>query len=66
MDKLHVVVVSIRNGQELCRSLMIDRCYILRPTFFFISVKIDPPDDQNQDIFFRGLNCNKFFIFLEK
>ena len=36
--------------------LIVDRvtmvsCVILRPAFFFICVKIDPPDDQNQDIF---------------
>ena len=29
--------------------------FTLRPTFFFICIKIDPPDDQKQD-FFPGLS----------
>ena len=52
MDKLHVVVVSIRNGQELCRSSMIDRCYILRPTFFLLASKSTHPMTRTKTFFF--------------
>ena len=32
------------------------RCHFyFAARIFFISIKIDPPDDQNQDIFFPGL-----------
>ena len=44
-------------------SIFLGVIFILWPAFFFFCVKIDPPDDQNQDIFFLASVTIKFHKF---
>ena len=52
LEKLHVFVSWLKHRQCLTSEVL---CYFAAH-IFFICIKIDPPDDQNQDIFFLALN----------